>query len=282
MIGVATLILFSVTVTRTKATDDFQNLSDDFEAQSLDESRWWVEQLVPGKFWIDRTISRRGERSFAIHANSTIRGCGDACQRNEIRTSPGKWLKFGQEAWYQFSFRIEGDFKREGNTRWVSGQWKQENGRSPFLSQRFDRGVFHIAVHSEDCRVLVARSRGIIEPPGSTIDTNKVNKHAFLENKLAYRCETDLILEQPNGEAFLPNPYKNWVDMKYYVRGGLNGDGLVEIWADNRFIVRVRGSIGHREMSGPNQYFKYGIYRDLMPGSTTVYFDTFRRTIKRN
>ncbi len=256
---------------------EFNTLLDDFETVNLDQGQWWTKQLLPGNFWIDQIYSRNGQHSLAIQVNSEVRGCGEDCQRNEIRTPPDRRVKFGEEAWYRFSFRIEGDFPTHENTRWVSGQWKQENGRSPFLSQRFDRGVFHIAVHDGDCRVLIAQARGGFEKLGTTIDTRKVKKHAFLANKQAYQCDTDIVIE-PGENPLLPNPYKNWVDMTYRLRGGLNGNGLIDIWANNRFIVRVRGSIGHHEMSGPNQYFKFGIYRDFMPGTAVVYFDDFQRT----
>ncbi|MGI9406584.1 MAG: heparin lyase I family protein, partial [Hyphomicrobiaceae bacterium] len=247
------------------------HLSDDFESQALSPDNWWLGQARTEKYWVDRTISRRGQHAVAIQASPDMRGCGNNCQRNEIRTSTSHRIQFGREAWYSFSFRIEGDLPVAKNTRWISGQWKQDTDGSPFLSQRFDRGVFHLSVHDEDCRVLIAKAGGDLEDIGTTIDTGKIDKHAFHANKQTYRCDTDLIVE-PGKNPILPDPYRNWVDMTYRVRGGLGGTGLIEVWANKRFIVRVRGSIGYREVSGPNQFFKFGIYRDLMPGTTTVYF----------
>lgn len=253
------------------------HLFDDFEASRLDQRHWWRGQLQRDSFWIDHNVSRSGSGSLAIRLNPDNHSCGAGCQRNEVRTSPERRIKFGQETWYSFSFRISGDLPVVGNTRWISGQWKQDTGGSPFLSQRFDRGVFHIAVHDGSCRVLVARAEGSLERIRTTIDTSKIDKHAFRNNKQAYRCDTDLIVEQGKS-PLLPDPYMNWVDMVYRVRGGLDGTGLIEVWANNRFIVRVRGSIGYREVSGPNQFFKFGVYRDFMPGTVTVYFDNFRRS----
>ena len=65
--------------------------------------------------------------------------------------------------------------------------------------------------------------------------------------------------------------------MKYRVRAGLYGTGLIEIWANGKFIATVTGSIGYPIESGATQYFKFGIYRDVMQGDGAVYFDNFRR-----
>ncbi len=88
-------------------------------------------------------------------------------------------------------------------------------------------------------------------------------------------CKTDIRV-QYGVNATLPDPYENWVDMTYRVRGGRNGKGLVEIWANGQFIARVSGSIGY-DFSGYKQYFKIGIYRDPVPGSAIIYFDDFAR-----
>jgi hypothetical protein len=64
--------------------------------------------------------------------------------------------------------------------------------------------------------------------------------------------------------------------MTYRVRGGRRGQGLVEIWANGRFIARAAGSIGYSQAAGPRQYFKFGIYRDAAPGPAIVNFDNFK------
>ena len=93
-------------------------------------------------------------------------------------------------------------------------------------------------------------------------------------------CATDIKVEYGQN-ARLPNPWTNWVDMTYRVRGDRNGNGLIEIWANDRFIARVTGSIGRDEVGGPNQYFKFGIYREFTRGSSTAYFDNFARAATR-
>lgn len=65
--------------------------------------------------------------------------------------------------------------------------------------------------------------------------------------------------------------------MNYRVRGGRNGKGLIEIWANGRLIARVIGSIGDKVAAGSYQYFKFGIYRNFAPGSATAYLDNYTR-----
>ena len=255
-------------------------MADDFEGAKELSARWWMGQALAGRYWIDERQSRTGRHALALGIRESDRGCGSRCQRNEIRTDPNLRLKFGQDTWISFSFRIQEDAFRHANRRWISGQWKQETGGSPFLAQRFDHGVFHIAVHDEHCRILVAKGDGDLVPVGTTVDTKKVEGHTFATGKQPYGCNTDVRVDS-SADPILPDPFGNWVDMTYHVRGGRQGRGLIEIWANGRFIARVTGSIGYSQVAGPTQYFKFGIYRDAVPGSTTVHLDDFKLTSGR-
>jgi hypothetical protein len=86
--------------------------------------------------------------------------CEDDCQRAEIRTAKASWPTFGDEVWYQFSFRISGDVPSTGSARSVIGQWKGPGDASPMLAQRFDNGVFHITVQDNETRRVVAKAEG--------------------------------------------------------------------------------------------------------------------------
>ena len=249
-------------------------LIDGFETPQVDRRMWWVGQAQSGQFWSDARLARADRRSIAVRVGAAMRGCGANCQRNEIRTAPGYRMKFGQEAWYNFSFRMDGKLPAGNTRRWVSGQWKQQCGGSPFLAQRFDRGVFQITVQDNNCRVIVASSQGL----GQKLPTTLATGHGAVGgSKGGHSCRSDVKVEY-SATPTLPNPYGKWVDMSYRVRGGRNGKGLVEIWANGRFIARVTGSIGYDYASGPQQYFKFGIYRAPTPGASVVRIDRFRRT----
>ncbi len=250
---------------------------DGFERPQIDQAIWSLEQMRPSRLRIDRNQARSGQSALAIRVEAADRDCGGGCQRNEIRIANGLRLRFGEEAWYRFSFKIAGEISEHGSLRWVIGQWKQESDGSPFLAQRYDNGVFHITVQDNDCRVIVAQTDG--HPDGLHAHRGNLGyaSLAFLSDPNLYDCETDVRIEHGEALSVLPDPYGQWVDMLYRVRGGRDGRGLIEIWANGAFIARVTGSLGYDEAEGPTQYFKIGHYRDPLAAATTLYVDDFRR-----
>ena len=140
------------------------------------------------------------------------------------------------------------------------------------MAQRFDRGVFQITVQDNDCRVIVASSDANAQLP-LTRTTGPVSEPAA-------PCQTDIAVEY-GASSVLPKPLRKWVNMNYRVRGSRSGNGLVEIYANGRFIARVTGSIGYDRAEGPNQYFKFGIYRDSMPGRSIARLANFQRAGKK-
>ena len=246
--------------------------------------------------------------------------------KHELREANRLRCRFGQEVWYSFSFRVEGDYPRFGSTRWVIGQWKEENKASPFLAQRFDNGVFHITVQSNDQREVIAAAPGdyssqypfftsefqaeitrnvprdasdfarrvrdfrgtdglgAIDVPAyvKAVEGQDLDKFAFVADRPDY-ARIDGLRFSFSAQPILPNPTEGWVDMRYRVRGGRDGTGLVEVWANDRFVVRVEGKLGNDVFDGPTQYFKIGHYRDVEDGFdwATVYVDRFKRGVRR-
>lgn len=250
---------------------------DDFEAAEVDKSTWWLGQIRPTHLKLETRVARSGSKALAIRVKGEDRDCGGRCQRNEIRIANPLRLTFGDEAWYGFSFRIDGEIQKRGSTRWIIGQWKQETGGSPFLAQRYDNGIFHITVQDNDCRIIIAHAGGHADNRREHEPNLGYSTLSFLSDSQYYDCESDIHIEHGGELPVLPDPYNHWVDMLYRVRGGRQGQGLIEVWANGDFIARVRGSIGYDNVSGPTQYFKIGHYRDLMPAATTLYLDNFRR-----
>ena len=240
-------------------------LRDDFETDALDTVVWTDFNL---RTWTeDRDIVRDGHASIRLlvdESDVVVCGVDEPCQRNELRVANEQRLPFGADSWYAFSFRVTGDFPRldmPGKTaRMVLGQWKQTNGESPYLAQRFDNGIFHITVQDGACRKVIAKA------PGNTGE---------MPEALLTDCQAEVRVEPPVGTNPLPDPYDSWVDMIYHVRGGLDGSGIVEVWANGKFIARATGKIGHVE--GDEDYFKFGIYRRCTPGVVVAWFDNFRR-----
>ncbi len=256
-------------------------VADGFEAPSLDLEIWNPSRISTDRYRIDGSFTRSGNGALAVSVEASDRGCDGNCQRNEIRIASPLRLPFGEAAWYGFSFQVRGDNLADDAYRWIIGQWKEESGGSPFLAQRYSAGVFHITAQDSDCRILVARAGSTAKEFLDTLAARAYGEFPFITGGTGdYECEPDIKIEY--GEhPILPNPYEDWVDMAYFVKGGRNGDGIIEVWANGRFIVRLEGSIGNDEFFGPTQYFKIGMYRAVAPGSATVYFDNFRRGTSR-
>ncbi len=255
-------------------------MADSFEGPKFDTEKWSTIQLLPGRSRFEPIDETSGPRAYALTVGPEDRGCGEDCQRNEIRESSKYRTVFGEECWYAFRFRIEGDIPILGSQRWVIGQWKQQNGYSPFLAQRFDNGVFHITVESGEQRVLLAKADGDPQQVARALIGGDLSAFRFLHEKYRFFGKRQLSLDVGDN-PILPNPKNNWVEMMYRVRGGFDGSGVVEVWADHRFIVRATGPIGAEGAEGPGQYFKFGQYRTLMTGTSTIWIDDFRRGPRR-
>ena len=135
-------------------------LADDFEAALLDTGKWATAQIQPNEYGFAAS-SRCGAQSVQIMlADQNPNLCGANCQRAELRIHPDHWPRYGDETWYSFSFRVEGDIPTVGSNRTVIGQWKAPTDDSPFLAQRFDNAVFHITIQDGKTRILVAKANG--------------------------------------------------------------------------------------------------------------------------
>ena len=252
----------------------------DFEKGPLDETYWSLKRMVPRRHWIDFHYKRFGKGSLAIRVKGSDMIDRCKCQLIEIRETRKVRLRFGDDAWYAFSFRIDGRGGYLKSTRWQIGGWKQESDGSSFVAQRFDNGVFHITLESGTSRVLVATADG---KPGSFfagVKSGIMSSFGFLTETSKYDGKSDVKLEYGKN-PILPDPRKGWVDMVYHIKGGLKGDGIIEVFANGRFIARARGTIGVKNMGGPTQYFRFGHNRAAMPGTATIFLDRFRRGSSR-
>ena len=92
-------------------------------------------------------------------------------------------------------------------------------------------------------------------------------------SSLAKTCLRGLKIER---FAPLPNPFGQWVYMRYHLKVTASSAGMVEVWADGNLIARATGAIGTpppQVSAGPDgkvpdlpramQYFKFGPYRNL-------------------
>lgn len=263
-----------LTATPAIAGADF---ADDFNENRIDQARWSSARLPAQRAWLS---ADGGRRALAIRVKGDDYDKACACQRIELREAERHRVAFGEERWYGFSFRVEGQPPASGSQRWVIAAWKQEADGSPFLAQRFDQGVFHITLESGATRVLLATARIAARSFPQLLRDGLGSTIAFISDQNLYSGTTDVTLEYGD-DPILPDPRNGYVDMLYRVKGGLNGDGVVEVWANGKFIVRATGTIGVPSRPGARQYLKLGHNRSPMPGTSTVYFDDVRRGASR-
>lgn len=213
-------------------------------------------------------------------------------QRNELRFSnpATHGHPFTSPHWYGLEFRMQGDIPACGSVRWVTAQWKYSDAswpenfdESPFLAQRFDNGVQHVTVQSGDCRCMVAKTSGDTERREAAVlgqegvtpraaDLVKVDPLSCKVSKAGARegqdCVgtdlPDITIMAPSPAALesLPDPRLGWVKMLYLVRGGGDGGGRIDIYANSRFIARIQGRIGYPGSEPGRVKFKFGAYRD--------------------
>ena len=197
------------------------------------------------------------------------------------------------DLWYGFSMLIAGTVK-DDEPRLVIGQWKQGNGKSPILAQRFTHKTFTITAEQDGpnglvCRILVAYQHGRPKPQEDSLLHGGPRSET---NTSGCMSETEIV--QPDGTrgpaATLPDPFAGdcWIDMIYHLRasseeaGALRPDGALEVWANGAPVAALRGRIGYYsdDPAKRTAYFKFGPYRDADVGrdyTTTVHFDSFTR-----
>jgi hypothetical protein len=90
-------------------------------------------------------------------------------------------------------------------------------------------------------------------------------------------CAPDLQVTARGG--VLPKAEPRWIDFVFKVKPGPRGGGEIEVFANQAWIVSIKGNIGHEAPGlGLNQYFKFGPYRDGgQKDNWQVFYDDFRR-----
>ena len=215
-------------------------------------------------------------------------------ERAELWEADAQLLKFGTEVWYRFAMYIDPALAAVRVGRVVIGQWKQEGGHSPFLAQRFVNGQFVITIEQDndapaseredaECRIVIAFSTGYVRAlrgefsnlfqalPSrtDTRDSSIAHDQRDAVNGLWSRvdpCARNIEVTRLND---LPDPVGVWTTMLYHIRAGVDGDGLIEVWADGKPVAQVRGRIGFRDRRDDAQYFKFGPYRS--PAKQSLY-----------
>lgn len=265
-----------------------QTLKDNFDGEKLDKTKWAVKQVRDDQIAFAAAGRCGGGIEITVRESDGGNQCDTDCQRAELRTIRSSWPIFGDEVWYKFSFKVSGDIAEIGSRRFVIGQWKGPGDGSPMLAQRFDNGIFHITVQDNDVRYVIASAEGdsdaIVSARQHLSKSKPTDAHITSPERSLGNARIEV---NPEPNAMLPNPRKGWVDMVYRLKPGRTDNeygprrlGEIEVWADGKKIVSVKGNIGATlkksnpfPLKGP--YFKFGIYRLRQPGIVRFSFDEF-------
>ncbi len=249
-------------------------LRDDFEGPEL--SAIWYDKAAPAQRTSFAQGAAKGKRALSLSVQAGDFDDSCKCQRTEIRETSGVQLKFGTDIWYRFKLRVSEVTGELGNSRWMLGAWKQEVDGSPFLALRFEGGVFYITLESSQSRVMLASSlidaRAFIQ----ILKGGQGERFGFVTDKDLYLGDSKVELEHGTA-VYLPDPRYEWVDLTVRVKGSLEGDGVVEIYANQQFVAKATGKIGVDSPSGSKTYFRIGHRRDKAKSNAVLLIDDFRR-----
>lgn len=155
-------------------------------------------------------------------------------------------------------------------------------GSGVLFSQQLRDGIDNKA-SSSDYQAL-ADSLGLADPDLIA----KIGNLSYVDEPAKYIGPANIRIE-PEADNKLPDPSKDWVDMVYRIKPGRTdneygptNEAEIDIWANGKKIVSVRGNIGGTlrktdnpplELIGPR--FKFGIYRKSVPGVLDFQLDEY-------
>lgn len=220
-------------------------------------------------------------------------GCSE---RAEVWEKTPLRVPYDRGVWYGFAVKFADPVPQDDH-RYLIAQWKREidpgaeGDFSPFLALRLRQGKLFATVETNYLPPSRDGGTGLAAQcaPGETPvwlrpETNQMRAlvaadgaWAPEDGSLFHAC-TDKITLIDRGHP-LPRPNSGWIDFAIYTRPGPDGSGQIELFANGKWIVTVKGHIGHADKGlGINQYFKFGPYRAAHTTEWTLYYDDFRRS----
>lgn len=194
-------------------------------------------------------------------------------------------------------------FKYDDDRRDDDHSGLNANARSPVFALRFDNGVLHATVQSGRCTCLVAKAVG--DPDFQPAPTAALalsiagpKTPAFEAVAFEPRCRSSVpgedgkactpapgfkaeYLRKVGGdglEPVLPDPREGWVKIDAFIEGtpapqGWPEGGRIELYANDKPIVRLTNGIGYGDAAPTTVKFKFGHYRDKIMARTRLDFD---------
>jgi hypothetical protein len=253
------------------------------------------EEQRAGSYRFQRDTLRKGALELRVRPRCAA-SAENCSERAEIWEKTALRVPYSDGVWYGLSVKF-GDPIPQDPHRYLIAQWKREIGPdaqgdfSPFLAVRMNHGKLFMTVETNyhvTGRETVPDARGAC-PAGQTPvwlrpETNQMRLLVAQDDRWGAadgaeftRC-SDQTVVIAHGTP-LPHPESGWIDFAMFSQPGADGSGHVEVFANGKWIITIRGRIGHNDPGlGANQYFKFGPYREAAADDWTLYYSNFSRS----
>jgi hypothetical protein len=298
MAGLAAAVCICVPA---EAGAESQILEDGFDGSDFSETGglYYKENFEQsaGIVEFQKDVARNGGGALKLSVKPLCPATNTSCsERAEIWEKTKLRVPYNEGVWYGFAVKFADPIPSDDH-RYLIAQWKREINAgadgdfSPFLALRLRLGKLFATVETN-----------YIAPPTKIVSAGPVScagggtpvwyrpesnqMRALVATDAAWTPEdgaifdacTDAISVTDHGNK-LPAPDSGWIDFAIFTKPGPDGSGHIELFANGRPIVTVKGHIGHADQGlGKNQYFKFGPYRAAHTTDWTLYYDDFRRS----
>jgi Polysaccharide lyase len=254
-------------------------------------------EQTAGKVEFQKAVKLHGDGALKLSVKPLCPVEDDGCsERAEIWERTELRVPYNEGVWYGFAVKFADPIPTDDH-RYLIAQWKREidpgaeGDFSPFLALRLRNGKLFATVETNyvapgDAKVQAGASgcRDGSAPVWYRPQTNQMRAlvatdadWSEADNDLYHDCTTEIAVTSHGNK--LPLPSSGWIDFAIYTKPGPDGGGHIEIFANGKPIVTVKGHIGHADKGlGANQYFKFGPYRAGHIDDWTLYYDDFRRS----
>ena len=235
-------------------------------------------------------VTHGGGGALKLTIRPLCRAKSDGCsERAEIWEKPQLRIPYEEGIWYGFAVKF-GDPVPQDDHRYLIAQWKREidpgapGDFSPFLALRLNKGKLFATVETNFHPADASTPGSCATPVWLRPETHQMR--ALVATTADWTPDDGSLFADCTGQISvidrgnkLPSPQSGWIDFAIFTQPGPGGSGHIEIFANGKWIVTVRGHIGHADKHlGKNQYFKFGPYRSGHSTEWTMYYDDFRRS----
>jgi hypothetical protein len=278
-----------------------QILEDGFDGSDFSENGglYYKENFEQsaGIVEFQKDVARNGGGALKLSVKPLCPATNASCsERAEIWEKTKLRVPYNEGVWYGFAVKFADPIPSDDH-RYLIAQWKREidpgadGDFSPFLALRLRQGKLFATVETN----YIAPATNVVSAgPASCADGGTPVWYRPESNQMRALVATDAAWTPKDGAIFdactdaisvtdhgnkLPVPDSGWIDFAIFTKPGPDGSGHIELFANGKPIVTVKGHIGHADQGlGKNQYFKFGPYRAAHTTDWTLYYDDFRRS----